>query len=333
MGLRVYSQGQRGGFSMQEKTSNAGTRRSDSRGRMKRQRFLEVGELPTSCAKGSGGHMPQSSALLDIALWMGTRLDVYSSASSRTAGGAMPVRLGTMFSGTDVPAVAFRCVLQSIAQLGATHGREVAMEHVFSCESVPGKQKWIKAMPRPPRRLYRDARDLENAMAWCVIAGALVEVESVDVLVAGFSCVSMSDQNKDRLRFRQAMVDGDLANAGETGKTLMALLSYIEKTSRKPWGILLENVRGLVSLVNAADRPIDTVHKRLQAYGYETHHCLVNSSEFMFPHKRQRVYIVALLPGSAALGEWKVAFDESLRLLQPGEYFPLNDFLSRPVVS
>jgi site-specific DNA-cytosine methylase len=70
-------------------------------------------------------------------------------------------------------------------------------------------------------------------------------VEPVDLLYAGFSCTSLSDNNGQRQTFREAFAAGNFKKAGESGKTFSALMEFLGNAPEKPQAITLENVRGI----------------------------------------------------------------------------------------
>jgi hypothetical protein len=124
-----------------------------------------------------------------------------------------PLRLATMCSGTESPILALDMIQSALKRLFENDpalkrildekkvSSVLPMVHVFSCEIEPFKQAYIERNFHPPI-LFRDIRELKNDRAHTAY-GTLVEVPglgSVDLLVAGTSCVDYSNLNTQRVR-------------------------------------------------------------------------------------------------------------------------------------
>jgi len=190
-----------------------------------------------ACSPGvASDSLPQSMCLRDVASWMCSRIG--RDAVEHWALAAAPLRIGTIFSGTDV------AVSSARAALSVFRGAR-SIDHVFSCDHNKSVRDWILSLPEKPRRLFWEADELGCGKAYCEIAKAVVPVEPVDVLYAGFSCTSLSDNNGLRSKYRDAFAAGDLKRAGQSGKTFFALMDFVVQASEKPHTIILENVRGI----------------------------------------------------------------------------------------
>jgi hypothetical protein len=128
-----------------------------------------------------------------------------------------PLRLATMCSGTESPILALDMIQSALKRLFENDpalkrildekkvSSVLPMEHVFSCEIEPFKQAYIERNFHPPI-LFRDIRELKNDKAHTAY-GTLVDVPglgSVDLLVAGTSCVDYSNLNTQRVRTKEA---------------------------------------------------------------------------------------------------------------------------------
>ena len=105
-----------------------------------------------------------------------------------------------MCSGTEAPLLALEMISKACKQ---QTGVELPIEHVFSCEIEPYKQAYIQRNMAPPL-LFRDVRELGSGRAHTAF-GALADVPctagSVDMLVAGTSCVDYSTLNNQKKVF------------------------------------------------------------------------------------------------------------------------------------
>lgn len=105
------------------------------------------------------------------------------------------------------------------------------------------------------------------------------EIESFDLLLAGFPCQPFSYAGKRR-------------GFGDTRGTLFFEIERI-LNKYKPKAFLLENVRGLKT--HDGGRTFDTIISKLEELGYGTHELLLNSSDFGVPQNRVRLYILGIL--------------------------------------
>jgi site-specific DNA-cytosine methylase len=153
---------------------------------------------------------------------------------------------------------------------------KIRLQHVFSCEIEPAKQAYIERNFQPPL-LFRDIRELGDNQARTAY-GALVDVPnlpgSVDILVAGTSCVDYSNFNTKKKQMEEG---------GESGQTFQGMLKWIDRA--KPPIVILENVVGA---------PWDKKVKLMESYGYAATWQRVDSKKYYIPHTRQRGYLVAI---------------------------------------
>lgn len=106
------------------------------------------------------------------------------------------------------------------------------------------------------------------------------ELPDFDLLVAGFPCQSFS-------------IAGNRKGFEDTRGTLFFEIARIAQEKR-PRYLLLENVKGLLSHEQGAT--IRTIYKTLDALGYDTQSCIINTKNYL-PQNRERVFIICSLRG------------------------------------
>ena len=115
----------------------------------------------------------------------------------------------------------------------------------------------------------------------------LEELGAVDLLVAGFSCKSLSTMNRRRC----SLVD----KTSSSGQTWGGTLSYIARWL--PKRILLENVLGLVRKCRSAPKDGQIgwtlIQTALASLGYVCGYHIVSPEHFLLPQRRLRVYVWA----------------------------------------
>lgn len=111
------------------------------------------------------------------------------------------------------------------------------------------------------------------------------DIESFDMLLAGFPCQPFSYAGK-----RRGFVD--------TRGTLFFEIERILK-KYKPQAFLLENVRGLTT--HDSGRTFQTIVGKLEELGYGVTYKLLNSSDFGVPQNRVRIYILGILGKTPAM--------------------------------
>jgi DNA (cytosine-5)-methyltransferase 1 len=104
------------------------------------------------------------------------------------------------------------------------------------------------------------------------------DVPSFDFLLGGFPCQPFS-------------YAGKMMGFGDTRGTLFFEIERI-LAHHKPWGFMLENVRGLTS--HDKGRTFETILRKLRTLGYSVGYTLLNSSSVGVPQNRVRVYIVGV---------------------------------------
>lgn len=114
-------------------------------------------------------------------------------------------------------------------------------------------------------------------------AGDITKIKSEDIpefdfLLGGFPCQPFS-------------YAGKMMGFGDTRGTLFFEIERI-LAHHKPWGFMLENVRGLTS--HDKGRTFETILSKLRKLGYSVGYTILNSSSVGVPQNRVRVYIVGV---------------------------------------
>jgi hypothetical protein len=106
------------------------------------------------------------------------------------------LRVGSTCAGTDCGVAVLRAI---VAVLNEVTTSNVEVDHVFSCEKVPWKAADIIQHTRP-RYFFEDCQQFLTR-TFVDTNGKSVEVVDlkVDILLASFSCTSISDENPQRL--------------------------------------------------------------------------------------------------------------------------------------
>jgi len=188
--------------------------------------------------------------------------------------------IATACSGTEAPILTLAGLKPGMAKFGV--GENIAFEQVFACESDRNKQPWILALHPSLTLLFNDICDLGNAQAHCVINDCLKDIPQAMLLVAGFSCKSVSMLNMVKHLFKGAILD----QTGETGITFAGLIAYI--LTHGPLMVLLENVVGLKGA------NLKECVEILRRANYFVHVEEVQSLDFYLPAFRARMWFLCI---------------------------------------
>eukprot|EP00966_Prymnesium_polylepis_P148062 3420233-Prymnesium_polylepis.1 len=116
--------------------------------------------------------------------------------------------MATVCSGTDAPVVAMRVAKETLQRKGL----EFPFEHVMSCEIEPYKQSFI-ARNNPGVLLFPDVAALgatPRGEKATTAYGALADVPSAGMIVAGTSCKDFSNlKGKDKKSIEQMGTSGE----------------------------------------------------------------------------------------------------------------------------
>ncbi len=221
--------------------------------------------------------------------------------------------VGTLCSGLDIVKPLLVALVQALKQQYGDLGINVLFK--FGCESDPEVRR-VRGKVADDT-CYEDVYRLPP------------DIDTVCMIVAGFSCKSVSSQNnKPRSILR---VDGDDPLCS-SGNTFNAILEYV--AAKQPELVILENVMGLLRKIPLSEcdgderpRNIDIVIKKLASCGYHVGHTLVNSYPVL-PHRRVRVYIWAERKAPTITDKYVNAiWQELMGLVKPNLHVPLDTCL------
>ncbi|KAL3480708.1 hypothetical protein BJX99DRAFT_266140 [Aspergillus californicus] len=203
--------------------------------------------------------------------------DIYKSLTSRAIElgldevlshlGDRQLRVVTVCSGTESPLLALEMVRENLQK---HFNRDLNFRHLFSAEIVPFKQAYIERNFHP-RFIFRDVAELKDRVAQTTY-GSLAKIpKSVDMLIAGFSCVDFSALNNHRKT---------LDEKGESGGTFWSIIRYA--VTYRPRLVILENVK---------TAPWEKIAQHWNEIDYFAIHADVDTKAFYLPQTRERGYM------------------------------------------
>ncbi|ORY13595.1 hypothetical protein BCR34DRAFT_648635 [Clohesyomyces aquaticus] len=201
-----------------------------------------------------------------------------------------PIRVATMFSGTESPIIALEMIANTLEEGGAPAFK---VEHLFSAEINPVKQGYIERNFAPPI-LFRDVREFipDDATSATTAYGAVVEIPgTVDILIAGFVCKDLSLMNNKRK---------SIHDDGETGDTWRAVYNYAKRY--RPKIVLIENIFDTKEYYLPQTRMrMYMIAADSKAFGNRTTKVVADWKEYMLSLKRAcSTPFEAFLKGTAA---------------------------------
>jgi len=201
--------------------------------------------------------------------------------ASRWLSRSRPLRIATVCSGTDAPAMALDRVFQCLAERGGQlvgRDRPRMMEHVFSCENVPFKRSFIASTTDPPL-LFNDVTEIAEGRGKCHDGKVRSVPEDFDVLVAGTECVDFSNLTT---------TPKGLRGGGRSAITFWATVDLA--AIRRPPLVVLENV---------ASCPATEMEQAFRDIGYDAVHTKLCTSDYLLPQSRRRAYFLFCLRDKA----------------------------------
>ncbi|KAL1875206.1 hypothetical protein Daus18300_003277 [Diaporthe australafricana] len=225
------------------------------------------------------------------------------------------IRVGTLCSGTDAPVH----VMNLFSMLKNPEGKQVFTTiNSFGCEIEPFKQSFLMRNSKP-ELLFRDAKDfaLGDAQRAHLVTGAEADIPSVDLFVAGTSCVDFSTLSSTKIKeyaglskasknwealakkhgtklSRQHLSDDDWRAAidemvakteikNTSTKTFAAAMNYIK--ARQPKVVVCENVFSA-----PWEKMVNSVFPLM---GYAATVQGLDTKDYHMPQTRVRKYLIA----------------------------------------
>ena len=191
--------------------------------------------------------------------------------------------VGSACSGTDLffPALG---MLTSIlcASVGVP---SFCWTNLWACEYDAMKQEWLQTV-MGVHSVVADIHDLATGGLCRMVGGGQKVIGDIFLFSCGFSCKSVSFQNKNRKKYRGCTLRG----SGTTGRTYRSALKTIRRLL--PFFVFLENVSGLSSKDRKA------VRRDLEKLGYMVLIVESDARARGIPVRRVRVWFIAVLaPG------------------------------------
>mmetsp|Transcript_23405 Transcript_23405/g.65363 ORF Transcript_23405/g.65363 Transcript_23405/m.65363 type:complete len:669 (+) Transcript_23405:1-2007(+) len=192
------------------------------------------------------------------------------------------LRLGTLCSGTDSPAIALKHLAATLGTVLPDAPKEgLKIEHVFSCEFDEAKQGFLLKNFSDVGYLFSDCTQMGRKRAWDVKSKSVQEIPGdIDFLVAGFSCKDLSFMNSYRKT---------LEEMGQSGRTLRGCFDYVERY--RPRCVLLENVYAIDRADQHGLKQVNIVMEGLRLRGYVAGYTLMNSCDYYLPQIRHRIWM------------------------------------------
>ena len=191
--------------------------------------------------------------------------------------------VGTMFSGADIS----ERLVNKLHKVWSTLLGDTVPQlfrFVFQCEIDPLKQVWLTEQFPDVPFLFSDAASLSQPKALNLKSGDYVQVPSVHVLLAGFSCKSRSKLNSNSASNKHCVREG----REETGMTFEFVQNYV--VLKKPTLVILENVTELQE--GGPESDMQFIIDTFSAHGYHGDAFEIEARSYGSFPQRKRLYFV-----------------------------------------
>ena len=190
-------------------------------------------------------------------------------------------------------------VRETLAALGERFGTHIATQHVLSCEKEPSRQDFmLQAHGSELSLLVADCKELDNPNVQCIRRNTMVSLPQADMLVAGTSCVNLSNMNNGRAHYV-----GCLEAEHEEYNSCQSSVTYISGfvNAAKNMGCALcinENVHTILQQrkdkSGEVHRPtVEVVGEMMKEQGYRWCYRQLVSRDFLVPQRRTRAWSTA----------------------------------------
>jgi hypothetical protein len=222
--------------------------------------------------------------------------------------------MATGCSGTDSPLLAAHAL--SATFYDVFEGLHWLPSHRFSSELDKRKREFLVSVFGAQRlnMLFGNCTDL-GATAYDFLAKKHQAVPSVSLMWMGFPCKDVSSLCQNRSSHREAMANGDLGHAAQTGGVFRdGVLAYIDSHGEALQALVLENVMGLAhGSSTSPNSPLDVCVQCLRERGLHVVILELGPSDFGWPQSRQRLWILGF-PLTVLGGMNPDDFDQRVRL-------------------
>jgi hypothetical protein len=202
-------------------------------------------------------NLPMSLLIDDVAKWALEEVKSLGALDSivqavRGCEGQV-VRVGSLCSGLGTDIMACHALQRAWGALGTSVS--LTFKHEMTCEISPYKRGHLKQTFPESGPIFDDVKKLgrQTAHDYREDIKATTIPSNLDILLAGFSCKSLSSLNVSK---------SDIRDRGSTtGATLDGVLKYVK--AHHPKVLILENVRGIAQRVGGGDTSMMAVLKKL----------------------------------------------------------------------
>ena len=199
---------------------------------------------------------------------------------------AEPIITGSFCTGMLSEGMCMDALSTEWEMAGHTSRYQVAphFKNLFACEWDDRKRAALLHNHDDVDYIFKDACEMAKGRAWCYKRQLYVDTFNLKphLVVAGYPCKDLSGLNANPKAF--------LDPVGTTGGPWRAIMRLVRQW--RPPCVLFENVKGITQLKRSnGQRPLTIQDRMIDSWGYTAGHCHVNSTQFMLPQSRPRVYM------------------------------------------
>lgn len=207
------------------------------------------------------------------------------------ANGAVPVATGC--SGTDLVLAALESLFDMWSSM---FGIDLSVDHLYSCESKPFKQRFLQENFHPPH-IFPDLVEMKHKSV-VNLEGHDVVIRTPFMWICGIECDSISSLNANRSGNFDCVAQEKESKTGITGK---ACMEYI--AAHRPPTFLLECVRNLQVVGKSGKSNLQLLQEFANNIGYLLLSKAMNAFEYGVPQQRDRAYLLGILIASHRINQ------------------------------